>query len=287
MSGGVADSGTFLLGGDLPVHRLGYGAMRITGPGVWGPPADRDTAVAVLRRAVELGVDLVDTADSYGPYDSEDLVREALQPYDGVLVATKGGYTRCGPDLWEMVGRPEYLRQCVETSLRRLGLERIELYQLHCVDPLVRLEDSLGALAELQHAGKIRHIGLSAVTVGEIERARRVVDVVSVQALYNLGDRRSEDVLAHCEREGIAFLPWYPVGAGELVSPGNPLARIADQRHVTAAQLALAWLLRRSPVVLPIPGTGSLAHLEENCAAGGVVLNDATYELLTALPHLS
>lgn len=287
MTGQAAASGTFLLGGDLPVSRLGYGAMRITGRGVLGPPPDRDAAVAVLRQAVELGVDLVDTADSYGPYDSEELVREALHPYDGVLVATKGGYTRHGPDLWEMVGRPEYLRQCVETSLRRLGLERIELYQLHCVGPHVALEDSLGALAELQQAGKIRHIGLSAVTVAEIERARQVVHVVSVQGLYNVGDRQSEDVLEHCEHEGIAFLPWYPMGAGKLVQPGSPLVQIAAQLHVTPAQLALAWLLRRSPSVLPIPGTGSLVHLKDNCAAAEVVLDDATNDLLTALPHLS
>ncbi|MCW2614395.1 MAG: putative oxidoreductase, aryl-alcohol dehydrogenase like protein [Frankiales bacterium] len=278
----VSASGTFSLGGDLPVTRLGYGAMRITGKGIWGPPADRDTAIAVLRRAVELGVDLVDTADSYGPYVSEDLIREALHPYDGVLIATKGGLTRSGPDVWEQVGRPEYLRQCVEMSLRRLGVEQIGLYQLHRFDAKVPVEESLGALKELQDAGKIRHIGISEVTVAEIEQAREVVDVVSVQNLYNLGNRQSEEVLQYCEREGIAFMPWFPVAAGELARPGGVLDEIAKEHDATHAQLALAWLLRRSPVMLPIPGTGSIAHLEENCAAAQVELTDAEYDALTA-----
>ena len=278
----VAQSGTFSLGGDLPVTRLGFGAMRIVGKGVWGPPADEDTAIALLRRAVELGVDLIDTADSYGPYLSEDLIRKALHPYDGVLIATKGGLTRSGPDVWEQVGRPEYLRQCVEMSLRRLDVEQIGLYQLHRFDAQVPVEDSLGALKELQDAGKIKHIGISEVTVAEIEQARKVVDVASVQNLYNLGNRQSEKVLAYCETEGIGFMPWFPVAAGELAKPGGILDEIAAEHHATHAQLALAWLLRRSPVMLPIPGTGSIAHLEENCAAAQVELSDAEYDALTA-----
>ena len=278
----VAQSGTFSLGGDLPVTRLGYGAMRIVGKGVWGPPADEDTAIALLRRAVELGVDLIDTADSYGPYLSEDLIRKALHPYDGVLIATKGGLTRSGPDVWEQVGRPEYLRQCVEMSLRRLDVEQIGLYQLHRFDAQVPVEESLGALKELQDAGKIKHIGISEVTVAEIEQARKVVDVVSVQNLYNLGNRQSEEVLTYCETEGIGFMPWFPVAAGELAKPGGILDEIAAEHHATHAQLALAWLLRRSPVMLPIPGTGSIAHLEENCAAAQVELSDAEYDALTA-----
>ena len=278
----VTASGTFSLGGDLSVHRLGYGAMRITGKGIWGPPADLETARQVLRRAVELGVDFIDTADSYGPFVSEDLIREALHPYDGVVVATKGGLTRNGPDSWEQVGRPEYLRQCVEMSLHRLDVERIDLWQLHRIDKLVAVEDSLGAVKELQDAGKIRHIGLSEVSVQEIEQAREVVDVVSVQNLYNLGNRQSEEVLQYCEREGIAFIPWFPVAAGDLAKPGGLLDEIAAEHHATHAQLALAWLLRRSPVMLPIPGTGSVAHLEENCAAAQVELTDEEYAALTA-----
>lgn len=278
----VSASGTFSLGGDLPVTRLGYGAMRITGQGIWGPPADRAAAVAVLRRAVELGVDFIDTADSYGPYHSEDLIREALHPYDHVLIATKGGLTRSGPDVWEPVGRPEYLRQCVETSLVRLGVEQIGLYQLHRIDAQVPLEDSLGALKEMQTAGKIKHLGLSEVTVAEIEQARKVIDVVSVQNLYNLGNRQSEQVLQYCQREGIAFIPWFPVAAGALARPGGILDEIAAAHQATHAQLALAWLLRRSPVMLPIPGTSSIAHLEENCAAAQVELTDAEYDALTA-----
>ncbi|MCW2713210.1 MAG: aldo/keto reductase [Frankiales bacterium] len=278
----VTASGTFALGGDLPVHRLGYGAMRITGKGIWGPPADLETARQVLRRAVELGVDFIDTADSYGPYISEDLIREALHPYDGVVVATKGGLTRNGPDSWEQVGRPEYLRQCVEMSLRRLDVERIDLWQLHRIDAKVPAEESLGAIKELQDAGKIRHVGLSEVSVAQIEAARELVDVVSVQNLYNLGNRQSEDVLQYCEREGIAFIPWFPVAAGDLAKPGGLLDEIAAEHHATHAQLALAWLLRRSPVMLPIPGTGSVAHLEENCAAAQVELTDEEYAALTA-----
>ncbi len=278
----IAASGTFALGGDLTVSRLGYGAMRITGKGIWGPPADEDTAVAVLRRAVELGVDFIDTADSYGPFVSEDLIRKALHPYDHVVIATKGGLTRSGPEKWEQVGRPEYLRQCVEMSLRRLGLEQIPLWQLHRIDAQVPVEDSLGAVKELQDAGKIQHIGLSEVSVAEIEQARKVVDVVSVQNLYNLGNRQSEEVLQYCEREGIGFIPWFPVAAGDLARPGGLLDEIAAAHEATHAQLALAWLLRRSPVMLPIPGTGSLEHLEENCAAATVELTDEEYDRLTA-----
>lgn len=278
----VAASGTFSLGGDLPVHRLGYGAMRITGEGIWGPPKDHDEALRVLRRAVELGVDFIDTADSYGPFVSEDLIREALHPYDGVVIATKGGLTRSGPGVWEQVGRPEYLRQCVEMSLRRLGVEQIDLWQLHRIDAQVPVEESLGAVQSLQAAGKIKHIGLSEVTVAEIEQARKVVDVVSVQNLYNLANRQSEEVLAYCEAEGIGFIPWFPVAAGDLAKPGGLLDELAKEHEATHAQLALAWLLRRSPVMLPIPGTSSVAHLEENCAAADVELTDAEYDALTA-----
>jgi aryl-alcohol dehydrogenase-like predicted oxidoreductase len=273
---------TFLLGGDLPVHRLGFGAMRILGKGVWGPPDDHDEAIRVLRRAVELGVDFIDTADSYGPTISEELIREALHPYDGVVVATKGGFTRQGPDRWAAVGRPEYLTQCVHLSLRRLGVDRIDLWQLHRIDPKVPVEESLGAIKELQDEGLIRHVGLSQVSVAELEQARAVLPIVSVQNLYNLADRSSEDVLEHCEREGIAFIPWFPVAAGRLARSGSVLDELATQHGATQAQLALAWLLHRSPVVLPIPGTGSLAHLEENCAATEVRLTAEELERLTA-----
>jgi pyridoxine 4-dehydrogenase len=272
---------TFLLGGDLPVHRLGFGAMRITGEGIWGPPGDHENALRVLRRAVELGVDFIDTADSYGPYVSEDLIREALHPYDGVVVATKGGLTRHGPGQWEQLGRPEYLRQCVHMSLRRLGVERIDLWQLHRIDALVSVEDSLGAIKDLQDQGLIRHVGLSQVSIAEIEQARKVLPIVSVQNLYNLADRSSEDVLDHCEREGIGFIPWFPVAAGSLARPGSVLDEIAAEHGATHAQLALAWLLRRSPVMLPIPGTGSVAHLEENCLAAQVVLSDDDFNRLS------
>ncbi len=275
----VTPSGTFTLG-DLTVHRLGFGAMRITGDGVWGPPKDPETARTVLRRAVELGVDFIDTADSYGPYVSEDLIREALHPYDGVTIATKGGLTRSGPGVWEQVGRPEYLRQCVEMSLRRLGVEQIDLWQLHRIDGQVPVEESLGAIKELQDAGKIKHVGLSEVSVAEIEQARKVLDVVSVQNMFNLANRGASDVLDYCERENIGFIPWFPVAAGDLAKPGGLLDEIAKDHEATHAQLALAWLLRRSPVMLPIPGTGSVAHLEENCAAAGVVLTDEEYEAL-------
>ena len=278
----VAPSGTFSLGGDLPVTRLGYGAMRLTGPGIWGPPADEQNALAVLRRAVELGVDFIDTADSYGPFVADELIRTALHPYDGVTIATKGGLLRTGPEVWPVLGKPDYLRQSVELSLRRLGVERIDLWQLHRIDPEVPAAEQFGFMKELQDAGKIRHLGLSEVSVDDIEAAREVIDVVSVQNLYNLGNRQSEDVLQYCEAEAIAFIPWFPVAAGELARPGGLLDEIAAAHAATHAQLALAWLLRRSPVMLPIPGTGSIAHLEENCAAATVELTDEEYDALTA-----
>jgi pyridoxine 4-dehydrogenase len=279
----VHSSGSFAIGGDLPVHRLGFGAMRITGPGIWGEPADRDGARALLRRAVELGVDFIDTADSYGPFVSEDLIREALHPYDGVVIATKGGLTRQGPDRWAPVGSPYYLRQCVEMSLRRLGVDCIDLYQLHRIDTSVHLEDQLGALKALQEQGKIRHLGLSQVSVAELVAAREIIDVTTVQNLYNLGDRSSEDVLDVCQADGIGFIPWFPVAAGPLARPDGPLAGVVARTGIPAAQLSLAWLLRRSPVMLPIPGTSSAAHLEENCAAAAVTLDDSTYADLSAL----
>ena len=278
----VAASGTFDLGGDPEVSRLGFGAMRITGKGIWGPPADEETALAVLRRAVELGVDFIDTADSYGPYVSEDLIRRALHPYDGVTIATKGGLLRTGPDVWPVCGRPDYLRQCVEMSLRRLDVERIDLWQLHRIDPAVPREEQFGVMKALQDEGKIRHLGLSEVSVADVRAAREQIDVVSVQNLYNLGNRKSEDVLSYCEQEGIAFIPWFPVAAGELARPGGLLDEIAEAHAATHAQLALSWLLRRSPVMLPIPGTGSVQHLEENIAAASLELDDDTYQAIAA-----
>ncbi len=268
--------------GSIEVNRMGYGAMQITGEGIWGPPADRDGAIAVLRRAVELGVDFVDTANSYGPYVSEELIREALHPYDGVTIATKAGLLRTGPRAWHPLARPEYLRQEAEMSLRRLGLEQIPLYQLHRIDPLVPLEDSVGELAELQKEGKIGHIGLSEVDVPQIRAARAVAEIVSVQNRYNLADRAHEAVVDYCDAEGIAFIPWYPVATGELARPGGVLDSFASSHGATPAQLALAWLLRRSPVMLPIPGTKSIAHLEENVGAVDVVLSDDEYARLTS-----
>lgn len=278
----AAASGTVQVG-DLGVHRLGYGAMQLTGKGVWGDPPDASEAKRVLRRAVELGVNFVDTADSYGPFVSEELIRAALHPYEGVTVATKAGLLRTGPDEWHPCGRPEYLRQEVEMSLKRLGLDRIELFQLHRIDPRVPAEDSLGELDTLRQEGKIRHIGLSEVDVEAIEHARTVTEIVSVQNMYNLTNRRSEPVLEYCEREGIAFIPWFPIATGKLARPGGVLDNSADRYGATPAQLALAWLLRRSPVMLPIPGTKSVAHVEENIAASGVELSDEQYrELLAA-----
>lgn len=265
-------AGTFSIGGDLEVARLGYGAMRITGDGIWGPPPDHDAALAVLRRLPELGVDFIDTADSYGPYVSEDLIHEALHPYDAITVATKGGLTRHGPGVWMEVGRPEYLRQCLEMSLRRLGLDEIPLWQLHRIDEKVPREEQFGVMREFQDEGKVRHLGLSEVSVEEIEAAGEYFRVATVQNLYNLGNRQSEDVLEHCEANGIGFIPWFPLAAGDLAKPGGPVAEIAAAHDATTGQVALAWLLARSPVMLPIPGTGSVEHLEENVAAAELEL---------------
>jgi pyridoxine 4-dehydrogenase len=262
---------TFTIGGDLEVHRLGFGAMRITGPGIWGPPHDPDEARRVLRRAVELGIDLIDTADSYGPEVSENLIAETLHPYpDGLVIATKGGLLRSGPSQWPRDGRPEHLKEACESSLRRLKLARIDLYQLHSPDNRVPYEDSVGALKELQDEGKIKHIGVSNVSLDELNRARGIVEVVTVQNHYNLEDRRSEDVLDACEEANIGFIPWFPLATGRLAERGGPLARIASEHEATPAQIALAWLLARSPVMLPIPGTSSVEHLEENLAAAEI-----------------
>jgi aryl-alcohol dehydrogenase-like predicted oxidoreductase len=279
----VHASGRFAIGGDLLVHRLGYGAMQILGEGRWGDPADHDGAIAVLRRAVELGVDFIDTADSYGPFVSEDLIREALHPYRQVRIATKAGYTRQGPDRWTVVGHPAYLRQCAEMSLRRLDVETIDLYQLHRIDPDFPLEDQLGVFADLVREGKVRHVGLSEVTVSELEAAERIVPIATVQNLYNVANRQSEDLLAHCETHAIGFIPFFPVASGEIAAPSGPLASIAERTGASAAQLSLAWLLRRSPVMLPIPGTKSLAHVEDNARAAEVDLDDATYAQMAAL----
>lgn len=278
----VAASGTFAVGGDLPVRRLGYGTMQLTGPGVWGDPKDPDEAVRVLRRAVELGVTFIDTADAYGPFTADLLLRKALHPYpDDLVIATKAGFTRQGPNAWTPVGRPEYLRQQVELSLRHLGLERIDLLQLHRIDPKVPVAEQIGELAALRQEGKIRHIGLSEVSVAEIEEAAKTAPIVSVQNRYNLVDRASEDVLDYAEANGLAFIPWYPLATGNLAGPGSPLSQIAVSHDATPAQLALAWLLRRSPAVLPIPGTSSVAHLEENVLGATVELSDKEFETLS------
>ncbi|MEI5007259.1 aldo/keto reductase [Streptomyces sp. NPDC058423] len=274
-------SGSFALGGDLTVNRLGFGAMRLTGPGIWGEPEDPDEAVRVLRRAVDLGVDFIDTADSYGPFVSERLIREALHPYpDGLVIATKAGLARSGPDGWSPLGRPEYLRQQLELSLRHLGVERIDLYQLHRIDAKVPTADQLGELELLRQEGKIRHIGVSEVTVDQLEEARAYADIVSVQNLYNIADRGAEDVVRYAESRNIAFIPWFPIATGELARPGGPLDTAARRHGATPAQLALAWLLRRSPVMLPIPGTSSVAHLEENVRAAEIDLTDDEFEEL-------
>jgi pyridoxine 4-dehydrogenase len=288
----VHASGQFTLGTSDPmtVYRLGFGAMRITGAGIWGDPPDHDTAIRVIREAVDLGVDFIDTADSYGPFVSEDLLREALHtgnasdPYGGVIIATKGGLTRQGPDEWASVGRPEYLRQCVQMSLRRLGVERIDLWQLHRIDDQVPEDEQFGVIKEMQDEGIIRHVGLSEVSVDELERARGVMEIVSVQNLFHAGLRQSEALLDHCTREGIGFIPWFPLGNRALVAPDGPLASIAARHDCTPAQVALAWLLQRSPVMLPIPGTGSLEHLRENCDAALVTLDDAAMEELATAP---
>jgi pyridoxine 4-dehydrogenase len=271
---------TFRIGGELEVRRLGYGAMRITGDGIWGPPPDHDTAVAVLRRLRELGIDFIDTADSYGPYVSEDLIHEALHPYGDIRVATKAGLTRGGPNEWAPVGRREYLRQCCLMSLRRLGVETLDLWQLHRIDPQVPREEQFGELKALQDEGKVRHLGLSEVSVEEIKAAQEVFEVATVQNLYNLTNRQSEDVLDYCTEQGIGFIPWFPLAAGRLAEPGGPVADAAERHDATPGQVALAWLLARSPVMLPIPGTGSVEHLEENAAAAELRLDEDELEAI-------
>jgi aryl-alcohol dehydrogenase-like predicted oxidoreductase len=280
----VAPGDTFVLGGDLTVHRLGYGAMQITGPGVWGEPADHDGAVRVVRAAVEQGVDFIDTADSYGPAVSERIIAEALHPYpENLVIATKAGFTRTGPGEWVAVGRPSYLKQQVELSLRTLKVDRIDLIQLHRIDPEVPLADQLGAFVELREQGKVRHVGVSEVTVEQLTAAREITEVVSVQNLYNLTDRRSEDVLEYAAAEGIGFIPWFPIATGDLASPDSPVAAIAKELDATPAQVALAWLLQRSPVMLPIPGTRSVDHLTENMGARGLTLSEEDVARLDAL----
>ncbi|MCW2985924.1 MAG: aldo/keto reductase [Conexibacter sp.] len=278
----AAASGTFKIGGDLEVTRLGYGAMRIVGDGVWGPAKDEDKVLAVLRRLPELGVDFIDTADSYGPYYSEEYIGAALAPYSGMTVATKAGFTRSGPGAWEPLGRREYLRQCALMSLRRLRLDTIPLYQLHRIDPRTDPAEQFGELKALQDDGIVRHLGLSEVTVDEIKAAQEVFEVTTVQNLYNLTNRQSEDVLAYCEQQGIGFIPWFPLAAGELAKPGGAVDEIARAHDATAGQVALAWLLHKSPVMLPIPGTGSVEHLEENVAAADLQLSDEELATLEA-----
>ncbi len=277
----VSASGTFEIGGETRVNRLGFGAMQLTGKGVWGEPRDPAEAVRVLRRAVELGVDLIDTADAYGPFVSEELIKKALHPYaDGVVIATKAGLTRQGPGQWTPVGRPEYLRQQCMLSLRHLGLERIELYQLHRIDPKVPLADQLGEFVSLREEGLIHHIGLSEVNVEELKRAQKLTPIATVQNLYNLGNRQSEDVLEYCEEHDIGFIPWFPLATGALANSGGPLDRIASEQGASPSQLALAWLLKRSPVMLPIPGTSSVEHLEENLGAAQIELTDEQFDAL-------
>lgn len=276
-------SGSFSIGGDLTVNRLGYGAMQLTGPGIWGDPKNPEEAVRVLQRSVELGVTFIDTADSYGPFVSEMLIKKALHPYpEDLVIATKAGLTRSGPDDWRPVGRPEYLRQQVELSLRHLGLERIDLLQLHRIDAKVPLEEQIGELKLLQQEGKIRHIGLSEVNVEQIEAASKIAKIVSVQNLYNLAKRDAEGVLQYCESNQIAFIPWFPLATGRLAREGGPLDELAKAHQAKPSQLALAWLLKKSPVMLPIPGTSSVAHLEENIAAAEIVLSDEEFERLSS-----
>jgi pyridoxine 4-dehydrogenase len=267
---------TFKIGGDLEVNRLGYGAMRITGDGIWGEPKDPAECKRVLQRAVELGINFIDTADSYGPDVSERLIGEALSPFPkGLVVATKGGFVRTGPNKWVEVGLPQYLQQEVEMSLRNLKTDVIDLWQLHRIDPKVPVEESLGIIAKLQKEGKIRHVGLSEVKPHEIDQARKVIDIVSVQNMYNVGERKHEDVLEYCEQNNLAFIPWFPVAAGKLARPGGKLDELAKRHEVSVSQLSIAWLLHRSPVMLPIPGTSSVAHLEENMKAAEISLSDA------------
>ena len=281
----AADSGIFRIGGEIAVNRLGYGAMRITGKGIWGAPADRDECLRVLKRLPELGINFIDTADSYGPDVSEPLIREALNPsgrhYLGMLVATKGGLTRHGPNIWAPVGRPEYLRQCVLMSLRRLGVEQIGLWQLHRIDPKVPRDEQFGVMAEMQKEGLIRHLGLSQVSVEEIAAARKIITVATVQNLYNLADRGSEAVLDYCATNGIGFIPWFPLAAGKLAKPGSELDTIAHKHGVGPSQIALAWVLKRASVMLPIPGTGSVEHLEQNAAGAGIQLSDEDFQTLS------
>jgi pyridoxine 4-dehydrogenase len=279
----AAKSGSFKIGGDLAVHRLGFGAMRITGKGVWGEPADRAEALRTLKRVPEVGINLIDTADSYGPEISERLIAEALAPYQGLVIATKGGLLRPAPDVWIPYGRPEYLRQQVFVSLRRLGVERIDLWQLHRIDPDVPRDEQFGAIRELQNEGLIRHAGLSEVSVEEIIAAQKYFPVATVQNLFNLTNRASNAVVDHCTQHGIGFIPWFPLAAGSLARAGSPLDHIAHRHNASPSQIALAWLLRRSPVMLPIPGTGQVAHLEENVAAVNITLSDAEFTELTAL----
>jgi aryl-alcohol dehydrogenase-like predicted oxidoreductase len=280
----IASSGTLTLGGDLTIYRLAFGAMRLTGQGVWGPPEHKQEALAVLRRAVELGINFIDTADSYGPEVSEQLIAEALHPYSqGLVIATKGGFQRPGPDQWTPDGRPEHLREALEGSLRRLRLERIDLYQFHTPDPKVPFERSVETLAQLREQGKIRHIGLSNVTADELARARKIVPIVSVQNRYNLVDRSSEDMVDLCKREGLAFIPWFPLASGALARPGGTLDQIARAHKATSAQIALAWLLQRSRTMLPIPGTSQVKHLEESIAAAEIHLSEQEFKELAAL----
>ena len=282
----AATAGTIELGGELTVNRLGFGAMRLTGDGIWGPPRDRAAAIAVLRRAVELGVNFIDTADSYGPNVSEELIAEALAPYPkDLVIATKGGWNRPGPNLWTHDASPEHLREAVEGSLKRLRLDRIDVYQLHAPDPVVPFDASIETLANMQSEGKIRLVALSNVTVEHIERARKIVPIVSVQNRYSFADREWDHVVDYCERNGIAFIPWFPLGAGRVA--GRLLERIANARHVKPIQVALAWLLKRSPVVLPIPGTSSVVHLEENVEAASILLSEKESDELTGIAELA
>jgi aryl-alcohol dehydrogenase-like predicted oxidoreductase len=281
-------AGEFVIGNDLRIARLGYGAMRITGKGIWGEPADRPEAIRVVRRAVELGINFIDTADSYGPFVSEEIIAEALHPYPaGLVIATKGGFDRPGPNQWVENGKPEHLRSACEGSLRRLRLDRIDLYQLHRIDPKVPAEDQIGTLKDLQAQGKIKHIGLSEVSVRQIQHAQTMAPIVSVQNRYSLADRGSEDVLEFCEREKIGFIPWFPLAAGQLSGANSPIGRVAAQLKATPSQVALAWLLARSPVILPIPGTSSVKHLEENIAAAGLKIDEDTVHALAKTARAS
>jgi aryl-alcohol dehydrogenase-like predicted oxidoreductase len=280
----AAKAGDFVIGGDLRVHRLGFGTMRITGKGIWGEPKDRAEAIRVLRKAVELGINFIDTADSYGPSVSEEIIAEALYPYpEELVIATKAGFERPGPDQWVPNGQPAHLRKACEGSLRRLRVERIDLFQLHRIDDKVPAEDQLGTLKDLQAEGKIKHIGLSEVSVAQTEHARKIVPIVTVQNRYSVLDRGAEDVLEYCEGSRIGFIPWFPLGAGQLSAAGSKLAKIAKQAKITPSQLALSWLLRRSPVMLPIPGTSQVAHLEENVATAAVRIDDTTFQELSRL----